>query len=551
MTLLTGGQALAQSLRTEGVCTIFGLPGVQLDWAFDALYAERETIRVIHPRHEQAAAYMADGYARTTGEIGVFLVVPGPGVLNAASALATAYANNSPVLCVTGQIPSDLIGVGRGVLHEIDDQLGLLRHLTKWAARASTPGDVPYVVHEAFRQLRSGRPRPVAIEIPPDVLAMTGEVRLGEPLPPERLIGDRARLEAAAKLLGEAERPLILVGGGIVAAGASEALQVVAELLEAPVIMSTNGRGALSDRHDLAQTQLALPDLLPTADAVLAVGTRLTTLVGQPIPVGNGRPLVRIDADPTQLNRTVASTIPIAADARLALAELANRIPGHNRRRPARRAESATLRRALDAETDAADPPGEFGRAIRAVLPENGILVGEMTQIDYWARFGHRVYQPRTYVNPGYQGTLGCGFPTALGAKVAHPDRVVISINGDGGFGFNANELATAVQHDIGLITIVFDDGAFGNVRGIQMNDFAGHTIASDLRNPSFARLAEVYGAVGIRAEGANALEAALREAVTRRGPTLIEVPVGPMPYPAFLRRAVAGLTQRPPVSSR
>src|SRR5438045_3482531 len=142
MPLMTGGQALVQSLKTEGVRTIFGLPGVQLDWAFDALYAERDAIRLIHPRHEQTAAYMADGYARSTGEVGVFLVVPGPGVLNAAAALATAYANNVPVLCVTGQIPSHLIGVGRGVLHEIEDQLGLLRHLTKWAARASTPGDV-------------------------------------------------------------------------------------------------------------------------------------------------------------------------------------------------------------------------------------------------------------------------------------------------------------------------------------------------------------------------------------------------------------------------
>jgi acetolactate synthase-1/2/3 large subunit len=550
MTLLTGGQALVQSLKTEGVRTIFGLPGVQLDWAFDALYAERETIRVVHPRHEQAAAYMADGYARTTGGVGVFLVVPGPGVLNAAAALATAYATNSPVLCITGQIPSDLIGVGRGLLHEIDDQLGLLRHLTKWAARASTPGDVPHVVHEAFRQLRSGRPRPVAIEIPPDVLAMTGDVRFGEPLPAERLPGDPTRLEAAAKLLGEAERPLILAGGGVLAADASEALQAVAELLEAPVIMSSNGRGALSDRHDLAQTQLALPELLPIADAVLAVGTRLTTLVGQPMPIGDRQPLVRIDADPTQLNRTNRATVPIAADARLALAELADRIPRHNRRRPSRRAESAALRRALDAETDAAEPHGPIGRAIRAALPEDGILVGEMTQIDYWARFGHRVYRPRTYVTPGYQGTLGWGFPTALGAKVAHPDRVVLSINGDGGFGYNANELATAVQHGINLITIVFDDGAFGNVRGIQMNDFGGRLIASELRNPSFARIAEVYGATGVRVEGADALETALREAVTHRGPTLIEVPVGPMPYPPFLRRAVAGLTQRPTVTS-
>src|SRR5579884_2378093 len=207
---MTGGQALVESLKREGVATVFGLPGIQLDWAFDALYAEREHIAVVHPRHEQAAAYMADGFARTTGRVGTFMVVPGPGVLNAAGALSTAYACNSPVLCITGQIQSDLIGVNRGILHEIEDQLGMLRHVTKWAARAATPGDVPHVVHEAFRQLRSGRPRPVEIEIPPDVLQMTGEVHLGQPLPPEKLPGDPDLLEKAAEALGRAEQPLIL-----------------------------------------------------------------------------------------------------------------------------------------------------------------------------------------------------------------------------------------------------------------------------------------------------------------------------------------------------
>ena len=147
MARMTGGQALVQSLKREGIRTIFGLPGIQLDWAFDALYAERETIRVVHPRHEQAAGYMADGFARTTGQIGTFLVVPGPGVLNASAALATAYACNSPVLCLTGQIQSDLIGIGRGVLHEVEDQLGMLRHVTKWAARAMTPAEIPDIVH--------------------------------------------------------------------------------------------------------------------------------------------------------------------------------------------------------------------------------------------------------------------------------------------------------------------------------------------------------------------------------------------------------------------
>ncbi len=540
---MTGGQALVESLKREGVATVFGLPGIQLDWAFDALYAERERIRVLHPRHEQAAAYMADGYARTTGQVGVFMVVPGPGVLNAAAALATAYACNSPVLCVTGQIQSDLIGVNRGILHEIEDQLGMLRHVTKWAARATTPGDVPHVVHEAFRQLRSGRPRPVEIEIPPDVLQMTGEVHLGQPLPPEKLPGDPDMLEKAAEALGRAEQPLILSGGGVLAAGAWDELREVARLLEAPVLMSPNGRGAISDRDYHGLNQLALPDLLPRADAVLAVGTRMVNFANQPIVVADGRPLIRIDADPAQLNRTSPATIAIAADAKRALAALAERIARHNRKRGSRRDELTALKRAIQAEMDAADPQAALGHAIRDELPDDGILVEEMTQVGYWTRFGFPVYEPRTYVTSGYQGTLGAGFATALGAQVANPDRRVVSINGDGGFMFGVQELASAAQHEIPLTTIVFDDGAFGNVRRIQENLFGGRTIASELRNPSFAKLAELFGMQGIRAEGAGNLRAAMREAMAHKGPTLIEVPVGPMPM--FLRNVRERLSQR------
>ena len=194
MPRLTGGQALVESLKREGVDTVFGLPGIQLDWAFDALYANSDTISVVHTRHEQATAYMADGYARSTGKVGVYLVVPGPGVLNTAGALSTAYATNSPVLCITGQIQSDLIGLARGMLHEVDDQLGMLRHVTKWNARAMTPNEVPIVVHEAFRQLRSGRPRPVEIEIPPDVLERVADVELRQPLTPDKSAGDPSAL---------------------------------------------------------------------------------------------------------------------------------------------------------------------------------------------------------------------------------------------------------------------------------------------------------------------------------------------------------------------
>jgi acetolactate synthase-1/2/3 large subunit len=529
MAWMTGGQALVESLMREGVEVVFGLPGVQLDWAFDALHAVRDRIRVIHPRHEQATAYMADGYARSTGRVGSFIVVPGPGVLNASAALATAYSVNSPVLCITGQIQSDLIGIGRGVLHEIDDQLPLLRHITKWNARAMTPGEIPLVVHEAFRQLRSGRPRPVEIEIPPDVLQMTAEVDLRQPLPPERASGDPALLERAAELLGTAERPLIVCGGGVQSAAAWDELRAVAELLDAPVVMTANGRGSLSDRHPLAALQLALPALLPSVDAVLAVGTRLLS-GNAPLAVPAGCPLIRIDADPTQLSRTAPATVGIAADARLALAHLAERIERHNRPRPSRRDELAAINRVVTEHLNAVQPQAGFGLAMRAAMPDDAIVIDESCQVGYWARFGMPIYEPRTYLTSGYQGTLGWGFPTALGAKVGNPDRAVISFNGDGGFMFNVQELATAVQHNIAVAIVVFDDGAFGNVLRIQRESFGGRTIASELRNPSFARLAEVFGMPGVRAETPEALTGALREALTHAGPVMIEVPVGPMP---------------------
>ncbi|HTE84372.1 MAG TPA: thiamine pyrophosphate-binding protein, partial [Dehalococcoidia bacterium] len=275
MTEMTGGQALIQSLRVEGVEVIFGLPGVQLDWAFDALYEERDRIRFIQTRHEQAAAYMADGYARATGRPGTCLVVPGPGVLNTTAALSTAYACSSPVLCLTGQIQSDLIGKNRGVLHEIPEQLRVMASVTKWARLAQSPAEIPGLVHEAFRQMGTGRARPVEVEIPPDILAARGEVHLAEPEPFSRgAAGNPDRLEEAARLLGEAERPLICAGGGILGADASAELLRLAELLEAPVAMTNNGRGAISDRSYLAQPPLAGRQLVPDADVILAVGTR-------------------------------------------------------------------------------------------------------------------------------------------------------------------------------------------------------------------------------------------------------------------------------------
>jgi acetolactate synthase I/II/III large subunit len=530
---LTGGQALVQSLLNNGVETIFALPGVQLDPAFDALYDVRDRIRVVHTRHEQAAAYMADGYARSTGKIGVCLVVPGPGLLNASAALSTAYACNSPVLCVTGQIQSDLIEFGRGLLHEIPNQLGMIRSVTKQAERALTPPEIPGLVQRAFVALQSGRPRPVEIEAPPDTLYATAEVELLAPAaPPARQPGDPASLERAARLLSAAERPLIWSGGGVLGSGSWDELRQLATLLQAPVVMTANGKGALSDRDPLAQNILGAAELLPRADVVLAVGTRFVDPSTASWGLGRQRTVIQLDVDPREIGRNYPVTVGIEADAKAGLTALATLIANDNRERPSRTAELAAIKQGVAARARAIGPQAEFALAIREALPDDGILVSEMTQVGYWSNLAFPVYEPRTYLTPGYQGTLGFGFPTALGAKVANPDRPVISINGDGGFGFCLNELSTMARHGIAAVVVVFTDDAYGNVLRGQREQFGGRTIASDLRNPDFLKLADAFGVTGRRAETPTALRAAIDASLRADEPTLIAVPIGPVPNP-------------------
>jgi acetolactate synthase-1/2/3 large subunit len=257
--------------------------------------------------------------------------------------------------------------------------------------------------------------------------------------------------------------------------------------------------------------------------------------------VSAGASLIRIDADDGQLNRTVVPTVGIAGDAKLALAELVERIGKHNQRRDSRRDQVATLKKVLGDTLNAVDPQANLGLAIRNSIPDDAIVVTESTQVGYWARSGLPIYAPRTFIGSGYQGTLGNGFPTALGAKVGNPDKKVVSLNGDGGFMFNCQELATTVQHNIGVVIVVFDDGAYGNVRRIQQESFDSRIIASELKNPSFAELGKTFGMPSLRADGADALAGALREAMTEDGPVMIEVPVGVMPnFSRELREALA-----------
>jgi acetolactate synthase I/II/III large subunit len=541
MLAMTGGDALAHQLAREGVRHVFGVPGVQLDYAVDGLAKVADQVSYWNTRHEQATAYMADGYARTTGSAGVCMVVPGPGLLNALAGVATAYACSSRVLCIAGQIPSTAIGRGFGMLHEIPDQSRILGALTKWSRLAKSPAEVPTLVHEAIRQLRSGRPQPVGLEIPPDVLQAEADVMLLEPVNhDEPLAPDPELIRQAAELLAGAERSVVYVGGGLVASGGSDVLRSVAERLEAPVVMSPNGRGALDDRHPLALTSLAGRELLAEADVVLGIGTRF--LIGQEqIALSAGARLVLVNVEMRDLGQPRTPTLAIHGDAAVSLGGLLEHLDGRPPR-PSRRAELDRARAWSTEMLAGIEPQYGWVRALRASMPEDGILVNEFTQVGYLAQVAYPVYAARSYVSPGYQGTLGYGFPTALGAKVAHPERAVLSITGDGGFGWGLAELSTARKYNIGLVTVVFNDGAYGNVRRAQVEQFDGRVLGSDLLNPDFVQLAESFGVRGTRASTPGELEGVLRETLAGSSePVLIDVPVGRMQNPWRVMRQARG----------
>ena len=529
MTEMTGAQAIIKTLKKYGIDTIFGLPGIQLDNMFDALYHE-DSIRVIHTRHEQAAGYMAFGYAESTGKVGVCLVVPGPGLLNASAALSTAYATNTPVLVLAGQIRSDLIDKGIGLLHEVPNQLGMMESVAKWTASAPSPADAPALVHEAFKQLQTGRTRPVVLEMAMDVMGQKSEVKITERahelVKPE---GDPDLIEKAAKLLGKAKNPMIYVGGG--AKDAAIEVRELAESLQAPVTASISGKGAISDRSYLAQNRISARELWNEADAVLIVGSRMTgPVLMSNWPMADGRKIIRIDIDPKQIDLLLKPDVGIVADAGKCLNEMIKRVEKHNKPRLSREDELITAKKKSLKTFYEVQPLAAYTEVIRQELDDDGIFVPEMTQMGYFSWVWFPVYEPRTFIGCSYQGTLGYGFATALGVKVANPDKQVISINGDGGFLFTGQELATALLHKINLVAIIFRDNAYGNVRKIQDQSYGGRNIAVELHNPDFVKYAEAFGAAGMRAESPESLRDAIRRGFANDVPTLIEVPMGKAP---------------------
>jgi acetolactate synthase I/II/III large subunit len=526
---MTTAEATVGALIAHGIDTIYALPGVHNDPLFDALFKAGDRIRTVHTRHEQGAAYLALGAALATGKPQVYSVVPGPGLLNSAAALLTAYGMNAPVLALIGQISQAAIGRGLGHLHEIRDQAGIVARLVDFSARIRAPTQAAELVARAVRAMRTGRPGPAVLECAIDVWGRSAPAPAAAPIlaPPQHSIDEDA-IRDAAKRLAAAKRPLIVAGGG--AQDAAAEVADLSRLLQAPVLAYRRGRGVLDSRDPLSVTLPLGRELWGEADLVLGVGTRLFYGYTQ-WGIDQDLAVIRIDADPEEPERFARPAVALIGDARPILRQLVDALSAHHR--SSRRAEMEERQAKMRRRLDKLAPQIAFLEAIRAELPEDGIFVDEVTQLGFAARLLLPVYKPRTFLSPGYQDNLGWGYATALGAQDARADVPVLSIAGDGGFLFTSNELATAVHHRIPLTVVVFNDGAFGNVRRIQEEHFGNRVIASDLTNPDFVRYAQSFGAEAERARTPQELQAALKRAFKRRdGPTLIEVPIPAMPSP-------------------
>ena len=523
---------VAETLIANGIDQLYCLPGVQNDGFFDALFDRTDRITPIQTRHEQGAAYMATGAALATGRPQAFCVVPGPGFLNTTAALSTAYAVNAPVLALAGQIPLGAQGKGHGLLHEIPDQFGILERLTKSSHRITGPQDTAATLQAAFRDLKSGRPRPVGLEVAVNLwgqaVADDGS-RLevaANAMPPL----DTDAIDQAARLIAVARSPMIVVGGG--AQDDAAIVRQLANRIGAPVVAFRTGHGIMPDDEDLSIGMPVAHSLWANVDLVIGLGTRLQSQVnawGQ----DDDMKIIHIDIDKTQIGRSAKIDVGINAslgDALPALLAAVEAKADPNAEWLAKTAATKTQRAGEYAQR--LGPQMAWLDAIRDALPPEGIFVDELTQTGYVSRFAFPSYAPRTFISTGYQGTLGYGIATALGVAHARRDVPVVAISGDGGALFTITELATAVHHQIPLTVVLFNDNAFGNVRRLQIDNYDSRLIASDLSSPDFAALATSFGAQGLLASTPEDLRHSLEIAMAYEGPSVIEVPVGELPSP-------------------
>jgi acetolactate synthase-1/2/3 large subunit len=524
----TGGSLVAESLEAVGAEVAFGVPGIHALAIWEGL--RTSPVRAVGLRTELDAGFAADGYARTSGRPAPLLLSTGPGALISLAALMEAASAHVPVVAIASQIPGGLIGQGRGFLHELADQRASFAPVVKWTARAGDADEIPGLVAEAWRRSLTPPSGPVFLEIPVDVLAGETEVApiveldtasAVPPLPPTDA------LDEAARLLAEAERPVIWAGGGVLRSGAWDELRALAERLGAPVATTYMGKGAFPEDHPLAAgsacDEASYRELVAGADVLLAVGTELgAETTGQYELRLSGR-LIHVDASPQRIGATFPA-LGLVGDARAVLAALLERVGDTSRREGDERG-VAELRARIAAGLDEQDRGLERGllQAIREALPRDSLTAWDMTILAYWAAAHFPVYEPRTFLYPLGSGTLGYAWPAALGASLATPGRPTLAVAGDGGFDYGLAELAVARQHGLDAVLLLVDDGGYGILREYQRDSF-GETFSVDLAQPDFPALVEAFG-VPVESAAPETLGAALRRAFEHPGPAVVHVP--------------------------
>lgn len=520
---MTGAEALIESLGVNGVRHIFGIPSTHTLEIYRAL-GQASGIEHVTTTHEQGAAFMADGYARATGRPGVCLVTAGPGVTNAATAIAEAYSDSVPVLCITAHIVSEDIGRARGHSHELRSQERVLEGITDEAHLILSPDRIPEAVHAAFHRFRTGRPRPVCLTVPVDVQEAPTTARIPPAPDDDPPAPDDDVLHRAAELLESAESPGVVVGGGTVAA-AQEVVRL-ADRIDAPVVTTLNGRGVIPTGHALAASSVihrSVARFLEECDVVLALGTELSPADFWTGPLRLGGKLIQVDIDADQIGVNHPVDLPVVGDARAAASfiEEASRLASRHGSERAAEVRAAAYKEALVMGHSYLP----WIQALRAAMPDDSTLALDVAMV---AGFGAYPFYDlpgaRTWMNPSGLGTLGYALPAAIGAKIARPERAVAALVGDGGFMFTMSELMVAAQHDLTLPVVVWNDRAFGEIRRL-MRERGFEPLATDLHVPDLAALATAYNIRWTRADEPDDLALAVDVALSVDGPTIVEIP--------------------------
>ena len=522
---MTGGEILVECLKAQEVKAVFGMPGNQNVHIYDALYRRGEGIKHLVVRHEQSATFMADGYARVTGDVGVALTVPGPGACNASTGLGEAYTDRVPVLLITGQSDSRLANKDNSKLFHGLNQMKFFEPITKWFGRANTPDEIPQIIEIAFTMLRTERPGPVVVEIPNDVVISEAEVKI----PPKVFVTKQKaksdEINKAIDILQSSQLSLIFAGGGVISSNASNELTALAEFLGIPVITTRLGKGAISEDNPLALSNihgLAGKRALRSADAMLAIGCRFTQIDTGSWSMQMPQPLIQIDADESEFGKEYPIAAGVAGDIKTVLHQLLEAFKNSGGLK--KNAWEPILREIKDEIHQ--QPKLPLLSELREVLDKDAIVAVDVTSLGYRAFAEFEVYNPRSFLYPCIYVALGYAFPAALGAKVGYPDRQVVSFSGDGGFMMGSFELATAIKYGLDVVAIVVNDGGFGAIRGQQGKACDGRYIDTDLCNPDFVKFAESFGAIGFRVDNLDDFASIVTEALRKKQPAVIEIPM-------------------------